>query len=183
MTSAEDRSRTLRLLQLAHLEAIGAITTPDAESLRGHERFLTSYTFRQTGPSFSGGSGTLEGVAADLVVIEKPCDVRLDIPRRRPAYYGTKCDSSESEKRRRINYSDEDLRHFPEEVTVADWYSDFVAEGPVRFCNQLDFATSGLLVLGKNQKRCCLGCSPISKPKESHPQCGKTLSMSCRRLG
>ncbi|CAK0886516.1 unnamed protein product [Prorocentrum cordatum] len=71
-----------------------------------------------------------------LCVVCKPPDVRVDVPRRRPDYYA----------------ADEPLRHFPEEVTVEDWFLGRYRGEKFRLVNQLDFATSGILVLGRTKE-------------------------------
>lgn len=62
-----------------------------------------------------------------LVALNKPRDMRIDIR------------------------SGED-RHWPEERTVACWFQATYPGQPVRFCNQLDHATSGVILMASDKK-------------------------------
>ena len=60
------------------------------------------------------------------IVLDKPFDVRLDL-----GHSGA--------------------RRYPEEITVADWLIDEHGFSTLRFCHQLDAATSGALVIAKDK--------------------------------
>eukprot|EP01068_Selenidium_serpulae_P018598 Selendium_serpulae@DN6468_c0_g1_i7.p1 len=77
---------------------------------------------------------------ADLVIVDKPCDVRLDIPRPSPS-----------------GRSVRGARRFDREQSVEDWWrlrSEYQNDEatPMRPCHQLDYATSGVLLLAKNRQ-------------------------------
>lgn len=62
-----------------------------------------------------------------LVALNKPRDMRIDIP------------------------NGED-RHWPEERTVACWFKETFPGEPIRFCNQLDHATSGVILMASEKR-------------------------------
>lgn len=61
-----------------------------------------------------------------LIAVNKPCDMRIDLPK------GESC-------------------RWPEERTVSSWFEEAYPGQPVRFCNQLDHATSGVLLLASSK--------------------------------
>lgn len=67
-----------------------------------------------------------------LVAVNKPFDMRIDVPKR-------------------------EARRWPEERTVADWFLGVHPGAKVRFCNQLDHATSGVLLMAATKAAGRLG--------------------------
>ncbi|CAK9064560.1 unnamed protein product [Durusdinium trenchii] len=61
-----------------------------------------------------------------LVAVNKPFDMRIDLPK-------------------------DGGRHWEEELTVADWFTANFPKEKVRFCHQLDHATSGVLLMATNK--------------------------------
>lgn len=57
-----------------------------------------------------------------LVAVNKPFDMRIDVPKR-------------------------ESKHWPEERTIADWFVEAHPDEKVRFCHQLDHATSGVMLM------------------------------------
>lgn len=57
-----------------------------------------------------------------LVAVNKPFDMRIDIPKR-------------------------ETKHWPEERTISDWFVEANPDEKVRFCHQLDHATSGVMLM------------------------------------
>ena len=66
---------------------------------------------------------------ADLFVMEKPPDTRMDVP-----------------------LHDKGGRKWPTEYTCSDWLDSVVALEKKRFAHNLDSATSGILVVSKNRE-------------------------------
>ncbi|KAK3275372.1 hypothetical protein CYMTET_16495 [Cymbomonas tetramitiformis] len=216
-------SRALREAQIQYLQSIGKVTSDHAEHLLGLDTFADSLRFdtlparfSELGPA-SEGSSALKSkakrrrkiqsfdpvqLATEVVVLNKPFDVRLDLPNHRSPLAvggpGELCDQP---------YAGNPERKYPLEFTVADWFTYWsrrqgaagtppiearnvevakdaeatkvsgsvnavmtavVADGKnpslctsaaagdevlkVRFCNQLDNATSGILVLGRTKR-------------------------------
>jgi len=126
------------------------------QKLAHHPRFLNSLHFQrlscQITSVVSDDHNTnkkkkvvdLDRVQNEIVFLEKPCDVRLDLP----------VDKKENNPER---YHGNSNRHFKEEVTVEDWFraeyqNSEIWDGKIRFVNQLDFATSGINVLAVTKK-------------------------------
>ncbi|CAE8623898.1 unnamed protein product [Polarella glacialis] len=73
-----------------------------------------------------------------LVAVHKPFDMRIDLPK--------------GEERR-----------WPEELTVADWFAQQYPAEKVRFCHQLDHATSGVMLMASNKKAGSVGSQLFEK--------------------
>lgn len=73
-----------------------------------------------------------------FVAVNKPFDMRIDLPKGKP-------------------------RHWPGERNVADWFIARYPDAPVRFCHQLDFATSGVLLMASTKKAARQGGIALGK--------------------
>eukprot|EP00746_Dinoflagellata_sp_MGD_P099044 gnl/MRDRNA2_/MRDRNA2_40277_c0_seq2.p1 gnl/MRDRNA2_/MRDRNA2_40277_c0~~gnl/MRDRNA2_/MRDRNA2_40277_c0_seq2.p1 ORF type:complete len:439 (-),score=68.52 gnl/MRDRNA2_/MRDRNA2_40277_c0_seq2:495-1700(-) len=93
---------------------------------------------------------TNQPLADNILVVNKPFDVRINRDFARESW-------------------------FPEEVTVADWYLDYVqsmdgkgrtnqdVDQKVRFCHQIDRGTSGLLTMAHTQEAAAAVCKQFWK--------------------
>lgn len=102
---------TPRLTQLDFFAAQGAMTKAACARLAiGQPKVLSRYSVEVL----------WEG--RDLVAVNKPFDMRIDLPK-------------------------DTARNWPEERTVADWFLSRYPLQRVRFCHQLDYATSGVMLM------------------------------------
>merc|ERR1712216_453250 len=83
---------------------------------------------------FRPGLEVVYELPGQLVAINKPHDVRIDLPE----------GGSNAQ------------RKFPAEYTVADWFMNRYSHmtDKVRFCHQLDHATSGVLLMALAKRSC-----------------------------
>jgi len=115
-----------RLGYLAFLLGAGVVSDGEAMSL------LSVYPWINLGPEcFKPGLEIVWELPGELVAINKPSDLRIDLP-----------DGGSAE------------RKFPEEYTVADWFVGDYSPGvqKIRFCHQLDHATSGVLLMALTKR-------------------------------
>ncbi|CAK0886519.1 unnamed protein product [Prorocentrum cordatum] len=128
--------RRLRQLQLTALLEKQKVSIAQHAAILRDDAYMESWYFEELAATPAPESAAARSMAEALCVVCKPPDVRVDVPRRRPDYYA----------------ADEPLRHFPEEVTVEDWFLGRYRGEKFRLVNQLDFATSGILVLGRTKE-------------------------------
>eukprot|EP00392_Amoebophrya_sp_AT5.2_P001629 g1631.t1 len=146
---AIERSRRMRAAQLSFLQNADKISECEARALLGNPDFMDSARFRK----LESDEAVL---STGLLAVSKPPDVRIDVPR------GSG-------------------RNYPGEETLADWVQEEIArlrggplvtldvhgskakskadsscgsciDGKLRWINQLDHATSGVMLVGLSKK-------------------------------